>query len=492
MKIPYPKVNIENGHVKAGIANIDVRFKGRAWVSPSIDDESAWGGGDTWGESRFQALNEPSIQLKYYNSWGYICINYNAKQISRQKLKLYVTKKVGSASFKNTLTRKLSTKEVAWVKENRGLQRWVAKDVEIEEVLEHPFLEMMKAINPLQNQADMWMLTETFMGITGNCYWWMRPNNLGIPYQLWILETQRTVPVPGTSIDNYVAGYVHRIGMKDIPFDADEVVHHKYPNPHTKLVGLSPMQALQDPLVINDEMYRYERGVFANMARPDGVLETQDDEVLAKTTFNKIKKEWNQTYGGAAQAGKVALLEGGVKYKQISMKPKDLGHLEGRKLTREEIAGGYGVPMALLTPDKVNLANARIAYVQYMRDTIDPKLKVYEQKINEQLLIRYEDENIFCAFDDCIPGDREFALKEREANLKSGYSVINELRKEDGKEPHEEYGDMPIMGSNMVEFDPNAEPEPKVPLLPPKPEEEEEEEEGKLAKRIAKEIFERL
>jgi len=252
------------------------------------------------------------------------------------------------------------------------------------------------------------------------------------------------------------------------------------------------MQALQDPLVINDEMYRYERGVFANMARPDGVLETQDDEVLAKTTFNKIKKEWNQTYGGAAQAGKVALLEGGVKYKQISMKPKDLGHLEGRKLTREEIAGGYGVPMALLTPDKVNLANARIAYVQYMRDTIDPKLKVYEQKINEQLLIRYEDENIFCAFDDCIPGDREFALKEREANLKSGYSVINELRKEDGKEPHEEYGDMPIMGSNMVEFDPNAEPEPKVPLLPPKPEEEEEEEEGKLAKRIAKEIFERL
>ena len=126
----------------------------------------------------------------------------SASITTQNKLKLYVTKKVGSASFKNTLTRKLSTKEVAWVKENRGLQRWVAKDVEIEEVLEHPFLEMMKAINPLQNQADMWMLTETFMGITGNCYWWMRPNNLGIPYQLWILETQRTVPVPGTSIDN--------------------------------------------------------------------------------------------------------------------------------------------------------------------------------------------------------------------------------------------------------------------------------------------------
>ena len=486
MKITYPKFNINNGHLKIGLNSRDVRLKGRGWVGPSVDDDSAWGGGSTWGDNRSMPLDNAETQIKYYTSWGYICINYNAKQISRQKLRQYVTKKTGSSAFKNTPTRQLKGAEVAWVKENPGLKRWVSKDVEIEEVLESPFLEMMKSINPIQNQADMWMLTETFMGLTGNCYWWMRMNNLGVPFQLWILETQRTMPVPGPDIDHYIAGYIHRIGLKDIPFEADEVVHHKYPNPYTKLIGMSPMQGLQDPLVINAEMYRYERGVFANMARPDGALETDED--LAPTQFKRIIREWNKTYGGSAQSGKVALLEGGVKYKQISMKPKDLGHLEGRKLTREEIAGGYGVPMALLTPDKVNLANAKIAYSQYMRDTIDPKLKVYEQKINEQLLSHYEDENIFVAFDNCVPEDRDFKLKERESNLKSGYSVINELRKDEGKDPHGEYGDMPIMGGNMVEFDPNAEPPTKQPpqLPPPKINQDE------FAKKIAREIYEKL
>ena len=486
MRIPYPKINIEGGHLKAGISSVNVNLKGRGWVGPSIDDESAYRGDDTWGENRLLALDTPAIQIQYYTSWNYICINYNARQMARQKLRLYVTKKTGSTSFKNTLTKKLNSTQMAWVKENPGLQRWVSKDVEIEEVLEHPFLETMKSINPLQNQADMWMLTETFMGLTGNCYWWMRPNNLGVPYQLWILESQKTWPVPGPDLDHYIAGYIHRIGLKDIPFAADEVVHHKYPNPHTKLIGLSPMQALEDPVIVNAEMYRYERGVFTNMARPDGVLETEED--LATAQFKRIVKEWNKTYGGTTQQGKVALLEGGVKYKQISMKPKDLGHLEGRKLTREEIAGGNGIPMALLTPDKVNLANATIAYSQYMRDTIDPKNKVYEQKMNEQFIIHYEDENIFVAFDNPVPEDREFSLKDREARLKSGYSVINELRVEDKKEPHTEYGDMPILGNNMVEFDPNAVIPPKgtPPQLPPKINQDE------LAKQIAKEIYEKL
>jgi len=485
VRIPYPKVNIDGGHLKAGLGRINL--KARAWITPSVHDDSAYGGGDDWGGERRLALDTPAAQIRFYNSWSYICINYNAKQIARQKLRLYVTKKVGSASFKNTLTRKLMKDETAWVKENPGLRRWVAKDVEVEEVLEHPFLEMMKAVNPLENQADLWMITETFMGLTGNCYWWIRDNNLGVPYQLWILETQRTLPIPGPNIDRYIAGYIHRIGLKDIPFDADEVVHHKYPNPYTKLVGMSPMEALQDPVVVNAEMYRYDRAVFLNMARPDGVLETDKDAQLGTTAFNRMKKEWVKTYGGSAQQGKVALLEGGVKYKQVSMKPKELGHLEGKRLTREEIAAGNGVPMALLTPDKVNLANAKIAYAQYMRDTIDPKLKVYEQKLNERLLIKYEDENIFCAFDNCIPEDRTFKLKERESNLKSGYSVINELRKEDGKEPHEVYGDMPILGSNMVEFNPEAEPKQPPQLPPPKQVDQDE-----LAKKIAEEIYEKL
>jgi len=140
-----------------------------------------------------------------------------------------------------------------------------------------------------------------------------------------------------------------------------------------------------------------------------------------------------------------------MKFKPISIKPKDLNHLEGRKLTREEIADGLGVPMPLLSPDKSNLANATVAYKQYMRDTVDPKLKLYEQKMNEQLMRLYEDDNIFCAFDDCIPEDRDFKLKEQESKLKTGYSSINLERKKQGEE-EVEWGKVPILPMNMLPF----------------------------------------
>jgi len=197
-------------------------------------------------------------------------------------------------------------------------------------------------------------------------------------------------------------------------------------------------------------MYTYERAQFRNMARPDGVLEIPAEQPLSDAEYDRLKAEWRRTYGSSRRSGKTAILEGGVTYKAISMSPRDLGHIEGRKLTREEIADGYGVPMPLLSPSGSNKAVSKTAYDQYMRDTIGPKLKLYEQKINEQLLPMFEGgENLFVAFDNPVPEDRDFALKKRDADLKSGYTSINIEREAAGEEVVD-WGDVPILPANMI------------------------------------------
>ena len=103
-----------------------------------------------------------------------------------------------------------------------------------------------------------------------------------------------------------------------------------------------------------------------------------------------------------------------------------------------------------------------------MRDTIAPKNTLYQQTINEVFISIYPEDKIFAAFDDCVPEDKVFALKEKESDLKTGYSVINEIRKEEGKEPHKDWGDVPIMPTSMVEF--GSQPPPGAnPSNPPKP-----------------------
>jgi hypothetical protein len=66
-----------------------------------------------------------------------------------------------------------------------------------------------------------------------------------------------------------------------------------------------------------------------------------------------------------------------------------------------------------------------------------------EQKINEQILPRY-DTRIFCAFENCVPEDKEFKQKMKIEDVKEGIISRNEARKQDGKEEKEGADDLYI------------------------------------------------
>lgn len=451
LKLPMPSLSLRNNTLSLGIKPVDVRVKGFGkWKPPKYDDESQWQGTEYWGEGvdNSMMIKDAHSQIQHNKNYVYICNDYNARAVSRQRLRLYVAKGLGSAVYRDT--RSLTREQKQWLYKNEGLDSWLTKAVDVEEVVDHPFLVMMRHVNPMMNQADMWMLTEKFMGITGNSVWWKRKNALGVPYQIWFLETQFLTPSLGKSIDEFVLGFIYDNGKNRVPFDMEDLVHHKYPSLTNKVMGMSPIEAMSDPILVNESIYKYERAQFKNMARPDIVVALDKDADLGDKEFKRVKREWKAAYGGEVKAGQAAILEGGVKIEKVSMSPRELSHLEGRKQTMEEIANGFGVHRSLLSPDKSNLANAKVAFAQHMRDTIDPKLKMYEQKINEQLLPDYKGgENLFVAFDNCIPEDREFLLKEKESHLKTGYNSINIERQKEG-EDEVPWGDVPIMPGTMI------------------------------------------
>jgi hypothetical protein len=104
--------------------------------------------------------------------------------------------------------------------------------------------------------------------------------------------------------------------------------------------------------------------------------------------------------------------------------------------------------MSKLTVEDVNRANAREGNITYQHDTILPRCRKMEQKLNEVLLPMYDDK-LFCAFDNPVGEDKEFRLKERESNLKTGYTSINEERLEDNQEPVS-WGEVPWLPMNLV------------------------------------------
>lgn len=117
----------------------------------------------------------------------------------------------------------------------------------------------------------------------------------------------------------------------------------------------------------------------------------------------------------------------------------------------------------MLSVENVNRANAETGEYSYMKNTILPRIRRAEQKINEKLLPMF-DERLFCAFDNPVPEDKEHRLKEVEMHLKTGYSSPNLERQIDGLD-EVEWGNEPLVPMTLRPLS-TEQPTPQ-PFAPP-------------------------
>jgi len=335
-------------------------------------------------------------------------------------------------------------------------------------VLEHPFIELMKNVNPFMNSFELKELTCLNQELTGNNYWYLLNNNMGLPIQVWLVPPDKMKIIP--SKEEFIKGYLYGNGLDEVAFDKLEIVHFKYPSPTSAYYGMSPISAVTHAYNINENMNRYENSLFSNMATPSGILTTELP--INPEEHKRMSTEWNQRYSGVNKVGKTAILTSGLKYQPITFSPRELSFLSGRKVTKEEIANAFGQSVALYDKD-ANRANADNATYMFMRDTIGPRHRRTEQKVNEQILPRY-DERLFCAFENCVPEDREFLHKVRIESTNK-LITVNEARAEMGKDE--------VEGGDQLYVDSMSVP------IGTRPEERELEE---LSKKIAERVKEKL
>jgi HK97 family phage portal protein len=378
-------------------------------------------------------------QVMAYKSWVYICAKKNAEAVAAVPLRLYVIKKTKETKFTSISTKEVSKETKKYLSEHAGTSRIIQKGVDFEEVTEHVFLDLLQKVNPFNNRFDLWENTETFLELTGNAYWYLVKNKAGVPEHIWVIPSQFMRIVPDK--EKFIAGYVYQCGTIKIPFDEEEIIHFKFASPLSQYYGYSPIAAIDVAYSLNELTGEYEKSLLEHQGRPEGVIYSEDIEMSVED-FDKLKKEFRDTYTGAENVGKTMLLQGGLKYQSVSLSPKDMTTIQIREMSREEIAAAYGMPMSKLTTEDVNRSNSEIGEIQHKRDTIVPRLKRLEEKINERLTPIYDDK-LFVAFDNPVPEDKEFKLKERETNLKHFYSSVNLERLKDGEKPVD-WGEIPL------------------------------------------------
>lgn len=366
--------------------------------------------------------------LRRYHQWTYTCSTRNATAVASVPLRLYGVTRPGDRAVRAP-HRPLTRKELGAVRRTAP----AAPGDNIVEITSHPVLDLLTRISANADNYETLELTELYLELAGNSYWYISYSSLGIPDDIVVLRPDLVKIVPGETVGS-VQGYVYGYGKNRVELAPDEVVHYKFPNPlDPHYYGMSPLRAV----LASDEQYQrtieYETALAQNNAVPS--LGIQYDGVIPGDEIKKVEADWNRALRGTAKTGKIKVFDNRFDVKQFQLTPAELNFLEGRRWTREEIAGAYGVPLSLLTTGDVNLANAKVGERTYAKWTVLPRLCRLADRLNAALQLWYGEPRIFLAYDSPVPEDNEFELK-RAVQL-AGSSIItrDEARQMQGIDP---------------------------------------------------------
>lgn len=196
---------------------------------------------------------------------------------------------------------------------------------------------------------------------------------------------------------------------------------------------------------------KYGSRVFANDARPSVAIKHPGS--LSDTAATNLRESWSQAYGGANNAGKVAILEEGMDLQTIGFPSKDAQFIETQQWTIAQIARIFRIPPHMLGDvDRSTSWGTGIEQQElgYLTHTLRPHMVRLEQGISKDLLLDFERREYFAEHlvDAMLRTDLQTRMLAYAQAITNGIYTRNEVREKENLLPYEG-GDEPLVPLNM-------------------------------------------
>ena len=217
------------------------------------------------------------------------------------------------------------------------------------------------------------------------------------------------------------------------------------------IVGYSPIAMAKNAIGMSIACEEYGSKFFNNGAVPGGVLEHPDQ----LKNPEKVRESWTNTFGGSQNAGKVAVLEEGMKYHPISIPNNEAQFLETRKFQINEIARIFRIPPHMIGDlEKSSFSNIEQQSLEFVKYTLEPWVARWEQAIVRSLLNENEKKDYFVKFnlEGLLRGDYQSRMEGYAVGRQNGWMSANDIRQLENLDQisEEEGGNAYLVNGNMI------------------------------------------
>ena len=201
--------------------------------------------------------------------------------------------------------------------------------------------------------------------------------------------------------------------------------------------GMMPMMTGRDVIGAAMAVEESAAKIFENGLQSSGFLSAE--QALDKDQRERLRG-YMQAFTGSRNAGKIMVLEGGLKYQNVTMNPEAAQMLESRAFSIEEICRWFRVPPVMVGhADKQSswASSVEGMNLQFLTNTLRPLLVNIEQEISLNLL--NGDDDLFAEFsvEGLLRADSAGRSAYYTTALQNGWMSRNDVRRLENMPPIE-------------------------------------------------------
>ena len=246
-------------------------------------------------------------------------------------------------------------------------------------------------------------------------------------------------PVPCDDMDVKLVGrdlFYYVESMKDAdPFASYEVLHIKGPS-MDGICGMSLIEYHRHTFSQGLSASQYIREFYENDGQVKGIIKHPGK--AKPETGKNVRDSWLRLYGPGGS--RVAFLDGGMEYQQVSLPPSDALYLETVQYSDRQICNIYGVPLAMVNDlSDSHYNNIEHTGRQFVTYTLMPWVNRVESEFDCKLLTEKQKADHFVDFDPAglMRGDMAAQAEYYMKMVQSRIMNANEVRKELNLNPYE-------------------------------------------------------
>lgn len=327
---------------------------------------------------------------------------------------------------------------------------------ESEEILDHPYWDVMRYVNDQYTPYDLWYITSSSFDFTGRSIWWVETEGaFNLPVRINpILPDMGRFLVLRDKLGKIV-GYELHTGMEKIKFDPFEIFYHTAVNVNDSTYGLGLVSALVREANIDKLQKQKVLTLLQNGGL--GKAHVQFKGNPKGDVFQKSVDAFNRSYNGVGKDGQFVFTDEATDITPLVDNSTLEAAVSILGLTRDQIIQLSGVMrVSLGIGGSTTKADAETQYLVYLRDHITPMITNLTSRLSQDFVQRYYPQETGWLCVECesiIPGDQLAEDLHNKALLSTGQITVNELLKESGKDPIGEIGDKRYLTGDLVPMD---------------------------------------